>query len=195
LGREVVCLMGGRGSRKRPASLARGAGVRPELHPRFRAFRAASPPGIGCTKAILRRLRTAATVSLWHSFGPGDEPTLSNRIMAAWGVSEYSKQGAKRKPRERIVPRLWRRTILGHPTERSRAGLTCGAPNGACEAGQEWARRAVPLRLQRQGGRRYFWPASEPEKSLSTPTTWPCRVPGMSVSRSTSPVVASAIVT
>jgi hypothetical protein len=39
----------------------------------------------------------------------------------------------------------------------------------------------------------YFWPASG--KSLSVPTTWPCSVPGMRVSRWISPEMASAMVT
>src|SRR5260370_38587373 len=39
----------------------------------------------------------------------------------------------------------------------------------------------------------YFWPALN--ESFSVPTTGPCRVPGMRVSRSASPVLASAMVT
>jgi hypothetical protein len=45
----------------------------------------------------------------------------------------------------------------------------------------------------KKNDRNYFWPALE--KSFSVPTTWPCKVPGMSESRSTSPDLASAMVT
>ena len=41
----------------------------------------------------------------------------------------------------------------------------------------------------------YFWPAPESEKILSTPTTWPWSVPGINVSRSISPDLASAMLT
>jgi len=98
----------------------------------------------------------------------------------------------------------WRKTYRNitkiNAMRKQRKGQACRESRAEKRELQRTRAEKKPVRTKTPGPagratrRNYFWPALE--KSFSVPTTWPCNVPGMSVSRSTSsPVLASAIVT